>query len=143
MPDRTSYTEGTPCWVDLQTTDQDGAKAFYGQLLGWQYDDQPMPQGPVYSMALKDGGIVAAIAPQSPEMISRKGPPTWNTYIAVDDVDAAAERVKAAGGQLLMEPFDVMDAGRMAFVIDPSGAASVSGRPSSTSGRRSSTSRAR
>jgi hypothetical protein len=47
----------------------------------------------------------------------------WNTYIAVDDVDAAAAKVAGAGGRLLMEPFDVMEAGRMAFAADPSGAA--------------------
>ena len=47
----------------------------------------------------------------------------WNTYIAVDDVDAAADRAEKAGGQVVMPPFDVMDAGRMTFVIDPTGAA--------------------
>ena len=50
-------------------------------------------------------------------------PPMWNTYIAVDPVDDAAGRVEAAGGQIAMAPFDVMDAGRMAFVLDPGGAA--------------------
>ncbi|HLN05429.1 MAG TPA: VOC family protein [Acidimicrobiales bacterium] len=123
MPARTSYAEGTPNWVDLQTPDQDAAKAFYGELFGWQFDDQPMPEGPVYSMAVKGDGVVAAIAPQSPEMIAGGAPPMWNTYIAVDDVDAATERAQAAGGQVLMQPFDVMEAGRMSFVADPTGAA--------------------
>ncbi len=123
MPQRSSYAEGTPSWVDLQTPDQDAAKSFYGALFGWKFDDQPMPQGPVYSMALKDGGVVAAIAPQSPEMIAAGAPPMWNTYIAVDDVDAATGRAQAAGGKVMMQPFDVMDAGRMSFVADPSGAA--------------------
>ena len=123
MPARTAYAEGTPNWVDLQTSDQDAAKSFYGGLFGWQFDDQPMPQGPVYSMALKDGSVVAAIAPQSPDMAAQGAPPMWNTYIAVTDVDAAAERAKAAGGQVLMPPFDVMEAGRMTFVMDPTGAA--------------------
>ncbi len=122
MPKRTSYAEGTPNWVDLQTTDPEAAKAFYGELFGWQFDDQPMPQGPVYSMALKDGESVAAIAPQSPGMAAQGAPPMWNTYIAVDDVDEAAERAQAAGGQVLMPPFDVMKAGRMTFVADPTGA---------------------
>ena len=114
MPQRSSYAEGTPNWVDLQTTDQAAAKSFYGELFGWTFDDQPMPDGPSYSMALKGEGLVAAIAPQSPEMSAQGVPPMWNTYIAVDDVDAAAERVTAAGGQLLMAPTDVVDAGRMA-----------------------------
>jgi len=51
MPKRTSYAQGTPSWVDLQSHDQEGAKAFYGGLFGWQFDDQPMAQGPPYSMA--------------------------------------------------------------------------------------------
>ena len=122
MPERTSYTQGTPNWVDLQTSDQDAAKAFYAGLFGWSYDDQPMPQGPVYSMALLGGHPVAAIAPQPPEMAAAGVPPMWNTYIAVDSVDEAAGKVEAAGGKVAMAPFDIMDAGRMAFVMDPAGA---------------------
>jgi uncharacterized protein len=123
MPNRTSYAQGTPNWVDLQTTDQEGAKAFYAGLFGWTYDDQPMPQGPVYSMAQIGQDNVAAIAPQAPEMAAQGVPPTWNTYISVDSVDDAVAKVAAAGGQIAMPAFDVMDAGRMAFVLDPGGAA--------------------
>ena len=122
MPVRTSYAQGTPNWVDLQTPDQDAAKAFYSGLFGWTYDDQPMPEGPVYSMAMLGEHAVAAIAPQPPEMAAAGAPPMWNTYLAVDSVDDAVARVEAAGGKVAMAPFDVMDAGRMAFVIDPAGA---------------------
>ena len=122
MPGRTSYTQGTPNWVDLQTTNQDAAKAFYSGLFGWSYDDQSMPQGAVYSMAMLGGHPVAAIAPQSSEMAAAGVPPVWNTYIAVDSVDEATAKVEAAGGKVAMAPFDVMDAGRMAFVMDPAGA---------------------
>jgi uncharacterized protein len=125
MSERSSYDQGTPNWVDLQTTDQEGAKAFYGRLFGWEFDDQPLPEGMgAYSMALKGStGSVAAIAGQSPDMVAQNLPPMWNTYIAVDDVDVTTARVDAAGGKVLMPPFDVMDAGRMSFVADPSGAA--------------------
>ncbi len=123
MPARTSYTEGTPNWVDLQTTDVDAAKAFYAGIFGWTFNDQPMAEGGAYSIAEIDGEGVAAIAPQGPTLIENKVPPMWNTYIAVDDVDSAAAKVAGAGGQLLMEPFDVMAAGRMASVADPTGAA--------------------
>jgi len=121
MPERTSYAQGTPNWVDLQTSDQDAAKAFYSGLFGWTYDDQPMPQGAVYSMAMIGGHPVAAIAPQSPELAAAGAPPMWNTYLAVDAVDEATAKVEAAGGKVAMAPFDVMDAGRMAFVLDPAG----------------------
>jgi uncharacterized protein len=123
MPKRTSYAQGTPSWVDLQTTDQQEAKSFYSGLFGWTYDDQPMPQGAVYSMAQMGEENVAAIAPQPPEMAAQGVPPMWNTYIAVDSVDDCAAKVGAAGGQIAMPAFDIMDAGRMAFVLDPGGAA--------------------
>jgi len=123
MPQRTSYAQGTPCWVDLQTTDQDAARSFYADLFGWKYDDQPMGEGLVYSQAIVNDGVVAAIAAQSPELVAAGAPPAWNTYLAVDDVDATTAAVPAAGGQVGMGPFDVFGAGRMSFVLDPAGAA--------------------
>src|SRR5579872_5528658 len=124
MPVRTSYAQGTPNWVDLQTTDQSAAKAFYSGLFGWTYNDQPMSDetsAAVYSMAELGGQQVAAIAPQPPELAAAGAPPMWNTYLAVDSVDDATAKVGPAGGQVAMEPFDVMDAGRMSFVLDPDG----------------------
>jgi uncharacterized protein len=123
MPARDSYAQGTPNWVDLQTTDQAAAKAFYTGLFGWAYDDQPMDGGAVYSIAKLGDASIAAIASQSPELAAAGAPPMWNTYLAVDSVDAATAKVGPAGGTVAMEPFDVMDAGRMSFVLDPSGAA--------------------
>jgi predicted enzyme related to lactoylglutathione lyase len=119
----TSYAQGTPCWVDLQTTDQAAARDFYGALFGWTFDERPMPEaGGTYSMGQLDGRNAAAIAAQSPEQAAAGIPPVWNTYIAVDDVDATTALVADAGGQVAMEPFDIGDSGRMSFVADPSGA---------------------
>jgi uncharacterized protein len=123
MPERKSYAQGTPNWVDLQTSDQNAAKQFYAGLFGWTYDDQPMDQGAVYSMAKLGDPYVAAIAPQSPDLAAAGAPPAWNTYIAVDSVDETVAKAEAAGGQVVMPAFDVPDAGRMAFVLDPGGAA--------------------
>jgi predicted enzyme related to lactoylglutathione lyase len=122
MPERTSYTQGTPSWVDLPTTDQDAAKAFYAGVFGWTYDDQPMGEGAVYSLAKVRGLDVAAISPQPQEMAAAGAPPMWGTYITVDSADDAAAKVGAAGGKVLMEPMDVMNAGRMVFAMDPGGA---------------------
>src|ERR1700752_625639 len=122
VPTETEYVQGTPNWVDLQTADQSAAKEFYASLLGWSYDDNPMPQGGVYSMATVNGETVAAIAPMPPGAPGGR-PPMWNTYIAVDDVDAAVDKVGPAGGQVLMAPVDIGEAGRMAFVADPTGPA--------------------
>jgi hypothetical protein len=123
MPKVSEYVQGTPNWVDLQTTDQGAAKEFYSSLFGWSYNDQAVPGGgAVYSMALVNGDAVAAIAPMPPGAPGPT-PPMWNTYLAVDDVDATVEKVGPAGGQVLMPPTDIGDAGRMAFVTDPTGAA--------------------
>jgi len=122
MPTRTEYAQGTPNWVDLRTTDQAAAKKFYTALFGWSYDDNPMPDGAVYAMAELNGQSVGAIASQ-PQGAPAGMPPMWNTYLACDDVDAALGKVPGAGGQVMMPAFDIEDAGRMAFVTDPTGAA--------------------
>jgi uncharacterized protein len=123
MPERTNYAHGTPSWIDLQTTDQAAAKQFYAGLFGWTYDDLPAsPDGSlVYSMATLKGQHVAAIAPLG-EQAEQGVPPHWNSYVTVDDVEAAAAKVAGAGGTVIAPPFDVLDAGRMSVVQDPTGA---------------------
>ena len=122
MAERTSFEHGTFSWVELATTDQDSAKAFYSGLFGWDYDDSPVGDGVVYSMAKLGGRHAAAVAPQQQQELEMGIPPHWNSYVTVDDVDEVAGRVDEAGGNLLMPPFDVMDVGRMCAVADPSGA---------------------
>jgi uncharacterized protein len=122
MGERTQHTPGTFSWADVNTTDQEGAKAFYSALFGWQITDMPAGEGVEYSMAAVDGKWVAAISPQ-PEMQRDAGaPPAWNSYITVPDVDAAAAKAAELGATVHAPPFDVMDAGRMAVVQDPQGA---------------------
>ena len=118
MPERTEYPPGTPSWVDLQSSDTAKAKQFYGELFGWTYDDQPIPDtDAVYSMAQKNGKNVAAISGMPPG--AEATPPHWNTYVTVDNADASAGKVAGAGGTVVAPPFDVMDAGRMAmFMIE-------------------------
>jgi predicted enzyme related to lactoylglutathione lyase len=122
MPIRESYASGTPSFVDLATSDQPAAKSFYGEVFGWTYDDMPVDESTVYSMAKVAGKTVAAIAPQPPEQAAAGVPPHWQMYVTSSDVDAAAAKVDGAGGHLHAGPFDVFDAGRMAVVQDPSGA---------------------
>lgn len=123
MPERTKYAPGTPSWTDLQTTDPGAAKSFYAALFDWEFEDLPTGHDAdgnpaFYSMARKNGKDVAAIAPLPMPGV----PPHWNTYITVVDVDATAAQVAGAGGTVVMDAFDVMDAGRMALVADPTGA---------------------
>ncbi|MFF5019887.1 VOC family protein [Streptomyces sp. NPDC001165] len=121
MPRRTSYRHGAPNWVDLHTTDLDAAKSYYGRLFGWTFNDVPTAQGPAYSLCTMNGGVVAGIAAQPPETAAQSRQSTWRTYLAVDDVDAAAAKVEAAGGNLLVPPLDATEAGRTAFASDPTG----------------------
>jgi predicted enzyme related to lactoylglutathione lyase len=114
----TAWPPGTPCWADLSADDVSQARAFYAGLFGWTINEGP-PETGGYSMCEVNGRAVAGIG-------AKMGPPdapvAWTTYLATTEADATAARITAAGGQLMMEPFDVMDVGRMAIAADPGGA---------------------
>src|ERR671915_894978 len=117
MGERTSHTPGTFSWTDLATTDTEGAKRFYTGLFGWEIDDRPIPGNGVYTMLLRDGKAVAAL------FQGQEGMPTaWSSYVTVESADAAAAKASDLGATPMGEPFDVMDAGRMAVIQDPTGA---------------------
>jgi uncharacterized protein len=134
MGERTEHPPGTFSWVDLSTTDQDGAKAFYTALFGWEVDDRPAGEGVIYSLMKQQGKEVAAIAPQPQAQRDAGVPALWNSYITVESADAAAERITAAGGTLHAPPFDVLDVGRMAVAHDPQGAFFMVWEPRTTIG---------
>jgi predicted enzyme related to lactoylglutathione lyase len=115
MGERSSYAPGTFSWAELVTSDAEAAKAFYTSVFAWQYRDNPIPDGSVYSTALRDGKDVAAL-------FASDQPPHWNCYVTVESVDASAARASELGATIAAEPFDVMDVGRMAVIIDDVGA---------------------
>ena len=110
-----------PAWVDLATSDAEGARNFYSQLFGWEMEVSEDPQYGGYATAKVAGSgqnSAAGIGPkQDPNM-----PNVWSLYIGTDDVNALADRVTQAGGTVVAPPFDVGDQGRMAVFQDPSGA---------------------
>jgi uncharacterized protein len=114
----TAWPAGTPCWVDLGVDDIAKASTFYASLFGWDIQPGP-PEAGGYTMCLKKGRPVAGIGP-------KQGPPgsspVWTTYLASADADQTAAKITEAGGQLFMQPMDVMDVGRMAVAADPGGA---------------------
>lgn len=118
----TRYPHGLFSWTDLSTSDQAAAKTFYGELMGWDSNDQPVGDGVFYTMFELDGHSVAGGSGMQPDQLAQGIPPHWLSYITVDDVDAVAARVADLGGTLLAPPFDVMEAGRMAVLADPTGA---------------------
>jgi predicted enzyme related to lactoylglutathione lyase len=127
MGERTSYAPGTFSWVELATSDADAAKRFYSTLFGWQYDDNPVGNGQVYSMANLDGQRVAAL-------FASEQPPHWNSYVTVASADEAGDRAAELGGTVMAAPFDVLDVGRMAVIADPTGAVLSLWEPRSTIG---------
>src|SRR5215210_3888022 len=116
MGERTSHAPGTFSWAELATSDAEAAKSFYTAVFGWEYDDSPIGDGQVYSMAQRDGKYVAAL-------FGSDQPPHWNCYVTVDSVDDATRRAGEHGATVMMEPFDGMDVGRMSVIADPTGAA--------------------
>jgi uncharacterized protein len=121
MPERTEYANGTPSWVDLATTDVAAAESFYGGILGWEAEQMPAGEG-IYSMQRVGGSDAAGIYDQMEDQKAAGMPPSWTTYISVDDVDATTAKVAPAGGTVMAEAFDVMDVGRMSVIGDPTGA---------------------
>ena len=120
MPDRNGYPPGVPCWADTTQPDPQAAAAFYAGLFGWELEETMSPSSDAtYIMARIRGQDVAAIT-----SLSQGAPQTavWNTYVWVDSADEAATKVRDAGGQIVMEPFDVGETGRMAAFTDPEGA---------------------
>lgn len=121
MLERNGYPPGVPCWVDTSQPDPEAAVAFYSGLFGWVFANaMPPDSAGRYFVARLRGGDVAAVGSQ-PE----GGPPiaAWNTYVWVESADVAVSKVRDAGGRVVTEPFDVMDAGRMAVCTDREGAA--------------------
>ena len=122
MAEVTRREAGQFCWPELATSDPQAAKGFYASVFGWQADDRPVLPGMTYIMLKLRGLEVGAICEQEKVDAARGVPPHWNVYVSVASADEAAARARKLGGTILAEPFDVMDAGRMAVVQDPTGA---------------------
>lgn len=123
MSEITMHAPGTFSWTDAGMTDVTKAKSFYGEVLGWSFNDIPMGAGYTYSMAHVHGKNVAALYPQPPQMREQGIPPNWLCYISVKSADEVASKAERLGGKVLAAAFDVTDAGRMAVLQDPTGAA--------------------
>jgi predicted enzyme related to lactoylglutathione lyase len=135
VPERDGYIPGVPCWADASEPDPDSALDFYGGLFGWEFEDAmpPSSEGKYFiarheaasssifdiSGALRSGDVAAN------RSIPEAGPPIamWNTYFWVDSADEAASKVRDAGGGIMVEPFDFIDACRMGVFTDREGAA--------------------
>ena len=114
-------SHGTFHWNELATSDVDGAKAFYSEIIGWSFDAMANMTGGTYWIA-KSGDEMAGGLMAMPPTAPAGTPPYWMSYVAVDDVDGAVAKVAGLGGAVLAAPFDIPNVGRMAVIQDPQGA---------------------
>ena len=129
MPEKTAYAPGEPIWVDLSTSDQTAAAAFYGELLGWT-TSEPDPDMGGYGSFLLDGRKVAGHVP----LMAPGAPVTWTCYVCSDDAEKTAALVEQAGGSVVVAPMRVADLGSMAVFADPAGAVIGVWQPGSHTG---------
>ncbi len=133
---REQYPAGVPCFVETLTPDLDAALRFYAGVFGWTFAGPgQMPGDPpgAYFVARVDGDDVAGIgsAPAGARV-----PFGWSTHVAVERADDAAARAMDAGGTVVVDPFDVPPAGRLAVIADPAGATFCTWEAGARSGAR-------
>lgn len=103
--------------VKLNTTDVDKAKAFYSKLFAWKLEDVPMPGGSYTMINVGEGtggGMMKHPMPGAPSM--------WLSYVQVDDIAAATQKAKSLGATLIKDVTEVMGAGWLSIIVDPTGA---------------------
>lgn len=119
MTEKTSYEPGTPSWVDLATPDIEAATRFYGELFGWEVPELPTSaEMGGYRRAKKGEDDVAGMM----RLMQEGQPSAWTTHVSVDDAEAVARAVEAAGGTVVVPPMDVLSLGKMGVFADPAGA---------------------
>jgi predicted enzyme related to lactoylglutathione lyase len=105
--------------VELNTTDVDKAKAFYGELFEWTLEDMPMGPAGNYTMIKVGqgtaGGMLKHPVPGAPS--------AWLAYVQVDDIKAATEKARSLGAKIMQDVTEVMGMGWLSVLIDPTGAA--------------------
>ncbi len=118
MSTRHSAPTGSPCWADLWTSDVEGSRRFYAELLGWEAQE-PSPEFGGYFMFTRDGVPVAGAMGDMGDMAATN---TWKTYLSTDDVTKTVEAAQAAGAQIVSPPMPVADLGIQVVLVDPTGA---------------------
>ncbi|MGO1569591.1 MAG: VOC family protein [Brachybacterium sp.] len=114
---------GTSTWLDLSITDTDAAKAFYGGLFGWEFED--LGESFNHYHLIRNGDALVGGLMNVSGMTCPAGdplPPEWDVYLAVDDADARTAKAAAAGGMVIVPPDAISDSGRMSVILDATGA---------------------
>ena len=122
QPPESAPEVGEASWHVWMTTDAPAAMKFYNEVFGWQPSEaMDMGEMGTYQMFNRPHGMIGGMMNKPPEMANV--PPNWQIYFRVSDLDAAVERVKANGGQILNGPMEVPGGDRIVNAMDPQGAA--------------------
>ena len=101
MPNMSQHAFGRYCWIDLATTDPEAAQSFYGALMGWEFDNMLNEGELIYSMIQLDGKHVAGMGQLQPPQLEAGMPPTWSSYVCVEDAGEMVKKCEALGAQTL------------------------------------------
>ncbi|MFE2557019.1 VOC family protein [Streptomyces sp. NPDC059352] len=126
----TDFVPGSPCWLDLGAPDVPAAAAFYGAVLGWEYESMGEGEDMEGGMFRKDGKIVAGLG----KLTEEGARPAWMIYYSVADADATTQAVQKAGGTVRVAPRDLDEWGRMAQYSDPLGGQFAVWQPGTSKG---------
>ncbi|MFJ7587667.1 VOC family protein [Streptomyces sp. NPDC097617] len=126
----TDFAPGSPCWLDLGTPDVRAAAAFYGTVLGWEYESMGEGEDTEGGMFRKDGKVVAGLG----RLTEEGARPAWMIYYSVTDADATTRAVEHAGGTVRVAPRDLGEWGRMAQYTDPLGGEFAAWQPGRNAG---------
>jgi hypothetical protein len=122
MAVRTGYEHGQFCWIDLVARDMAEARKFYLDLFGWESVDVDTQGGPPYAHFYLQGKNVAGVGQMNEQMLSKELPANWNSYINVNDIEAVCNKTVELGGRVTVPVMQILEAGRLAFIEDPTGA---------------------
>jgi predicted enzyme related to lactoylglutathione lyase len=104
--------------VELNTTDVDKSKSFYGKLFDWKLEDAPMGEM-IYTLIKPGsgtgGGMMKHPVPGAPS--------AWLAYVQVDDIEASTKKARSLGANIMADVTEVMGVGWISILIDPTGAA--------------------
>jgi predicted enzyme related to lactoylglutathione lyase len=114
-----SMKHGAFGWMELMTTNMEGAKDFYSKLFGWEITDAST-EGMPYMVVKINGDDTGGIMPMPADVAGM--PPMWSMYVTVDDIDATAKKVEQLGGKIMRPPSDIPNVGRFCVLSDPQGA---------------------
>lgn len=119
MTTRDRAPVGAPCWTDLWTSDVDGSRKFYSDLLGWEAQDPDEDHGGYFMFTRGGLPMAGGMGDMGVDLPAND---TWKVYLATDDLPGALAAAEAGGAQVISPAMSVDDLGTQAVLVDPTGA---------------------